>query len=420
MSLRDVPSSRREALAADAADPLASFRDLFVLDEAGPVYMDGNSLGRQPKATALALSRLLEEWGSELVGGWQHWADLPQRVGDRVGRLVGAAPGQVVVADSTTVNLYKLAAAALDGRPGRDEVVADARDFPTVRYVVQGLASQRGLRVRWLDGPWAEGPSVAGVSGVLSPRTALVCLSGVNFRSGAVADMAGVNRAAHEAGALVVWDLSHAGGAVPVDLDGTGSDLAVGCGYKYLNGGPGAPAWLYVRATLQGELLPHVWGWWGQEGQFEMGPEYRPVAGIGRFLSGTPSLMGLVALDAGIEPLLEAGMEALWHKARRLTLLMAERAEQVLVPLGARLASPARDEERGGHISVAHELAWPATRLLVERGLVVPDFRPPDVLRLAPVPLYTRYVEAWDAVGHLAAVLADEQVRVPVPRSRVT
>lgn len=416
-----VPSSRAEAAAADVSDPLARYRDLFVVDDSGPVYLDGNSLGRQPKAAAMAVQRLLEEWAGELVSGWHHWTDLPSAVGDQVGELVGAGPGQVVVADSTTVNLYKLACAALDARPGRTQVLADAHDFPTVRYVLQGLARQRGLRVHWLegDGP-CEGLRPSHVAGAMSAETALVCLSGVNFRSGAVVDMAQVNHCAHARGALVLWDLSHAAGAVPVELDRTGADLAVGCGYKYLNGGPGAPAWLYVRSELQAELVAPVWGWWGQADQFDMRQDYEPVAGVERFLSGTPAVFGAAALQAGTGPLLAAGMGPLWAKTRQLMALLAERVDQRLLPLGARLASPGDPGRRGGHLAVAHEHSRAAARLLVERGLVVPDFRPPDVLRLAPVAIYTRFVEVWDGVEALAEVLSDPAVRRPAGRARVT
>ena len=418
--------SRSEALAADASDPIAACRGLFVVDEQGPVYLDGNSLGRQPEAAVEAAHRTLGEWAVDLVGGWERWMDVPAQVGDLVGRLVGAQPGQVVLADSTTVNLYKLAAAALDARPGRRVVVADAHDFPTVRYVLQGLAARSDLEVRWLEGGPCEAVGGTEVAAALTAvradggDVALVCLSGVNYRSGAVADMPAVNEAARRAGALTLWDLSHAAGAVPVQLDRSGADLAVGCSYKYLNGGPGAPAWLYVRRELQDRLVSPVWGWWGQAAQFEMGPVYEPVRDAGRFLSGTPSVMGAALVKAGVEPLLTAGMDALWAKTVALVDLLAARVEKRLVPLGARIASPSRRERRGGHLAVAHEHARAAGRLLIERRLVVADFRPPDVLRLAPVAIYTRFSEVWDAVEALAEVLASPEVRLPVPPARLT
>ena len=381
------------------------------------------------------VARLLDEWGRDLVGGWDRWADLPVTVGDRIGQLIGAAPGQVVVSDSTTVNLYKLAMAAVDAKADRTVIVGDAEDFPTVRYVLEGIAAERGRRLRLVATDPVEGiaasPSpanatedffeaIAGRSDHADGDIALVCLSAVNYRSGAVVDLASVTAAAHRAGALVLCDLSHAAGAIPVDLDGSGVDLAVGCSYKYLNGGPGAPAWAYVRAGLQASLRQPVWGWWGQRDQFAMGAGYDPVPNIARFLAGTPDVLGTVAVDCGTAPLLAAGMPALWAKTRRLVALLARRTEQLLVPLGARAASPSDPGRRGGHLAVSHPDAYNAARLLIERGLVVPDFRAPDVLRLAPVALYTGFVDVWDATEHVASVLADPAVHLAVPRKRVT
>ena len=351
---------------------------------------------------------------------------MPTVVGDRIGQLVGAAPGQVVVSDSTTVNLYKLAVAAVDARPRRAVILADGNDFPTVRYVLQGVAARSGYRLDMLSTDPVEGVDVASVAAALGAAAtagddiALVCLSAVNYRSGAVVDMAAVNDVARQFGALTLWDCSHAAGAVPVELDASGADLAVGCGYKYLNGGPGAPAWLYARSALAATLRPPVWGWWGQKDQFAMGDAYDPVDGLGRFLAGTPGVLGTIAVDAGIAPLLAAGIGPLWDKARHLVALMADRAQARLVPLGARLASPVDPGRRGGHVALSHEHAWSAARLLIERGLVVPDFRPPDVMRLAPVAIYTRYVDVWDAVERMATVLSDPAVVSDVPKKRVT
>jgi kynureninase len=478
LPVEGIPQTRTEAIEADRLDPLASYRDEFVVSPAGPIYLDGNSLGRRPRATAPAVARLLDEWGRDLVGGWDRWADLPVTVGDRIGQLIGAAPGQVVVSDSTTVNLYKLAMAAVDAKADRTVIVGDAEDFPTVRYVLQGIAAERGRRLRLVATDAVEGitasplPATGPARGPVPPAgaedffeaiigradhadgahgpdhtdgadhadhtdgadgadhadhadhadgdIALVCLSAVNYRSGAVADLTSVTDAAHRAGALVLWDLSHAAGAVPVDLDGSGVDLAVGCSYKYLNGGPGAPAWAYVRAGLQASLRQPVWGWWGQRDQFAMGAGYDPVPNIARFLSGTPDVLGTVAVDCGIAPLLAAGMPALWAKTRRLVALLARRTEQLLVPLGARTASPSDPGRRGGHLAISHPDAYNAARLLIERGLVVPDFRAPDVLRLAPVALYTGFVDVWDATEHVASVLTDPAVHLAVPRKRVT
>jgi kynureninase len=363
---------------------------------------------------------VLEEWGRDLVRGWDRWMDLAITIGDRIGGLIGAAPGQVVLSDSTTVNLYKLAVAAVDAKASRRVVVGDANDFPTVRYVLQGIAARDNLRLKLLASDPVEGVDAAAMEAALDDGVALVCLSAVNYRSGAVADMAAVNRAARRAGAITLWDLSHAAGAVPMNLDGDGADLAVGCSYKYLNGGPGSPAWLYVRSALQPSLRQPVWGWFGQRDQFAMRADYDPVDDIGRFLAGTPAVLGAAAIEAGTAPLLAAGLPALSAKAHRLVALLARRTEELLVPLGAAIASPTNPERRGGHLAVSHPNAWNAVQLLIQRGLVVPDFRPPDVLRLAPVPIYTRFVDVWDAAERIASVLADPAVSIAVPKKRVT
>ena len=415
-----VPQTREEAIEADRLDPLARYRDEFVLNPAGPIYLDGNSLGRQTRATAAAVDAIAREWGWDLVGGWEHWIDLPGAVGDRIGQLIGAAPGQVVVSDSTTVNLYKLAVAAMDASPGRTEIVGDRHDFPTVRYVLQGVAERAGGQLRLLETDPVDGLGAADIVDAIDDEVALVCLSGVNYRSGALVDLPAVTSVAHRAGALTLWDLSHAAGVVPVDLDGAGVDLAVGCTYKYLNGGPGAPAWLYVRAALQATLRQPVWGWWGQRDQFSMGADYDPAEGIDRFLAGTPAVIGIAAVDAGIAPLLAAGIPAVWAKSRLLVSLLAQRAEELLVPLGAKVGSPSAADRRGGHFAISHPDSWSAARLLIERGLVVSDFRPPDVLRLAPVALYTSFVEVWDAVERIATVLSDPSRRAAVAKKRAT
>jgi kynureninase len=416
-----APGTRAEAAEADYLDPLAPFKDEFLINRGGPIYLDGNSLGRQPRATTGALGHWLEEWARDLVGAWERWAELPAAVGDRVGQLVGAAPGQVVISDSTTVNLYKLAVAAIDARADRPVIVADANDFPTVRYVLQGIAERQQRVLRLVETDPVEGVEAGALAEVVADDVGLVCLSGVNYRSGAVVDMPAVNRLAHQAGALTLWDLSHAAGAVPVQLDASGADLAVGCGYKYLNGGPGAPSWLYVRAGLQKTLRQPVWGWWGQQDQFAMADAYDPVPDVGRFLAGTPPVGGIVALDAGIAPLLAAGLPAVWEKTRQLVTLLADRGEELLTPLGARSASPTRPARRGGHFAVTHPDAWAATRALVDRGLVVPDFRSPNVIRLAPVALYTGYLDAWEAVERVASVLADPSIRTTdIPRRWIT
>jgi len=404
----------------DLADPLARHRVQFTAaDEDGPIYLDGNSLGRPSQAVTEALADALRDWSDNLVGGWSRWIDLPATVGDRIGRLIGAAPGQVIVCDSTTVNLYKLAAAGLAARPDRRVVVADADDFPTDRYVLQGLAAATGCELRLLNGGAIDGLDVDALEAAIDADTALVCLSHVNFRSGARLDVAGVTEAAHRRGALVLWDLCHSAGAVPIGLDQAGADLAVGCTYKYLNGGPGSPAFLYVRRDLQTQLRQPVWGWFGQRDQFAMGPRYEPETGMARFLAGTPPVLGLLAVDAAAAVVEAAGIPALWAKSQQLTATLVDLVRSRLEPLGATLASPSDPARRGAHVSVAHPRAWPWCRALTERRLVVGDFRPPDVIRLGPAPLYTRYVDVFDAVERMASVL-EAGVDDTLDRPRVT
>lgn len=389
-------TDRAHAEALDAADPLASFRDRFVIDDPKRIYVDGNSLGRLPRETPARLARRVEEWGSRLVTAWHDWIDLPAQVGDALAPIIGARPREVLVADSTTVNLYKLASAALDIRPGA--IVGRADDFPTDRYVLEGLAAQHGRELRLVED----------VVGALEPPVALVCLSHVDYRTGTLADMAAVTAAVHEAGALAVWDLSHAAGAMPVELEAGGADLAVGCTYKYLNAGPGSPAFLYVRSELQPRLTSPIWGWFGQRDQFAMGPRYDPVEGIGRFQAGTPPILGLTAVEVGVELITEAGIDRLREKSVALTELVVALHDAWLEPLGFALGTPREPARRGAHVSLRHPDAWRICRALIERADVIPDFRGPDSVRIGLPPLYTRFVDAWDAVDRLRRLVKSE------------
>ena len=394
---------RAAAVTLDLEDPLAPYRRQFNTE--GPIYLDGNSLGRPSASVVERLAEAVRDWSENLGGGWSRWIDLPAAVGDRVGRLIGAGPGQVVVCDSTTVNLYKLAAAALSAQPGRQVILADADDFPTDRYVLQGLAELSGRELRLLHGSAVDGLDTEAVDAAIDARTALVCLSHVNFRSGARLDLAAITEAAHRRGALVLWDLCHSAGAIPVDLDEARADLAVGCTYKYLNGGPGSPAFAYVRRDLQVRLRQPVWGWFGQQDQFAMGPKYDPTSGMGRFLAGTPPVLGLLAVDAAAQTLESAGVPALWAKSQQFTAMLVDLIRDRLEPLGATLASPTDPGRRGAHVSVAHPRAWPWCKALIDRRMVIGDFRPPDVIRLGPAPLYTRFVDVFDAVQKMTEVL---------------
>jgi kynureninase len=408
----------------DREDPLAWLRDQFVIDDPDLIYMDGNSLGRLPKRSLERLRTVLsEEWGRGLIRSWnEHWMDLPARAGDLIGEhLVGAAPGQVLVSDSTSVNLYKLAAAALDARPGRDVIVSDRHNFPSDRYVLEGLAAARGLELRLVEFDELLGPSAEAVADAIDDRTALLSLSHVDYRSGALADMTAINRVARRAGALTLWDLCHAVGAVPVELDASGTDLAVGCTYKYLNAGPGAPAFLYVRREHQASLRQPIWGWYGQRDQFAMAQGYDPPGEISRFLVGTPFVPGVALVEEGAALLAEAGIDRLRAKGVALTELLIEVHDRWLAPLGFTLATPRNAALRGSHVSLAHEDGYRICRALITKAMVIPDFRPPDRVRLGPAPATTRFVDVWDAMERLRSVVADGlHHEVDPVRTRVT
>jgi kynureninase len=407
--------TREAALAADAADPLAAMRERFVVEEDGPLYVDGNSLGRLPRATADALAALVADWGGRLVGGWEEWIELPTAVGDELAAAVlGAGPGEVLVCDSVTVNLFKLAQAAIAARPDARALVADAADFPTDRYVLSGLAERHGLELRWAT------PEEAGAA-CAPGDVALACFSHVDYRTGAVADMAAVSGAIQAGGALAMWDLSHAVGSVEVDLEGAGADLAVGCTYKYLNAGPGAPAFLYVRRSHQERLRSPIQGWFGAADQFAMGPAYEPERGVARFLAGTPAIAGLVAVRAGVALFAEAGIGAVAAKGRALTDLAVALHDAWLAPLGFALGSPRDAARRGAHVALRHPGAWAVCRALIERAGVLPDFRAPDIVRFGFPALYTRHVDVWDAIDRLRAlVAAGEHEGIDTAPRRVT
>jgi kynureninase len=399
--------SRAAAGERDRADPLARFRGEFLIPDDDIVYMDGNSLGRPLQAVGAALARVVgEDWSARLIRSWtEGWMELPLTLGDQIGALLGAAAGQVAVADSTTVCFYKAASAALDARPGRLEIVTDRGNFPTDRYVLESLAAARGLRVRWLDpADRTLGPSREEVAAVLSDQTALVTFTHVDYRSAAILDMTAITQVAHDAGALTIWDLSHSVGSVPVELDAAGADLAVGCTYKYLFGGPGAPAFIYVRSDLQASLRQPVWGWLGRRDPLRMDPGYEPAAGIRGFLSGTPPILALSALAPGIEVVTRAGLDRIRAKGIALTELAIALADRWLAEHGVTVASPRDASIRGAHVALAHRDAAALCGRLADRGVLV-DYRAPDVVRLGLSPLTTRFVEVWDGVSVLREVL---------------
>ena len=401
---------RSYAQGLDAADQLAHFRDRFVQPGWDDViYLNGNSLGPLPVRTQARIAEIVDQdWGVGLVRSWDKWVHLPRQAGDMLGeQLLGAASGQVIVCDSVTVNLYKLAFAALDYRSGRDVIVTDDDNFPTDRYVLEGVAGQRGCELRMIHSDIDDGVSERALAEALDDRVALVELSHVAYRSGALADMAKLTALIHRAGALALWDLCHSVGAVPIELDGAGADLAVGCTYKYVNAGPGAPALLYVRDELQHQLRQPIWGWFGQRDQFEMGPRYDPAPGISAFLTGTPDVMGAVAVEEGARLLAEAGLPQLRAKSIALTQYLIALADSSLVPLGFAVASPRDPVRRGGHVSLRHDDARQLSHALLRAGIVA-DYRTPDRIRLAPVPLFNSFTQVWDAMDRLRELAASK------------
>ena len=399
------------AAVLDAADPLAHCRRLFLTgpDDDVVSYLDGNSLGRPLRAAAERIEAFVRtSWAGRLIRGWdEEWLDLPLVLGDRIASTVlGAAGGQTVVADSTTVLLYKLARGALALRPGRDEVVVDTDNFPTDRYVLEGIADELGLRLRWVEPDPRSGVEPADLAPALGERTALVLLSHVAYRSGHLAPAAELTALIHDVGALALWDLSHSVGSVPLELDAWGVDLAVGCTYKYLNGGPGSPAFAYVRAEHQEQFRQPVQGWLGRADAFEMGSGYEPAAGIRRVLSGTPPVLGMIALQDMVALIDEVGMTAVRAKSLELSAFAADLSAAWLAPLGVRLATPAEAERRGAHLTLDH----PAFRTLLPRlwrSGVIPDFRAPEGLRLGLAPLSTSFGEVLSGVAAIRDLLQD-------------
>lgn len=383
----------------DLEDPLAHCRELFQLPE-GLLYFDGNSLGPMPLATRRHLPEVLDEqWGTSLIRSWNDhsWIDLPRRVGVKIAPLVGAASHEVVVADSTSVNLFKGLAAALDLRRGRSVILMDDGQFPTDLYIGEGIGN-------WVSGVRLRRVPRGELSASLDEQVAVVCLSHVDYRTGELLDMARWTEAAHTRGALILWDLSHSAGALEVDLAGCGADLAVGCGYKFLNGGPGAPAFLFVAEALQAEARSPLSGWLGHRRPFAFEPDYAPALGIDRFQCGTPPILSLAALDAGLAAFDGVELGKIRHKSIALGELFLELVEPRLTDWEMEVVSPRRAEERGSQISLRHHQGYAVIQALISRG-VIGDFRVPDVLRFGLTPLYQRFVDVWNLVEHLDRVM---------------
>ncbi len=397
------------AAALDAADQLASFRSEFIGsdDPAIGAYLDGNSLGRPLLATGDRLSSFVEQiWGKRLIRAWDEgWMDEPIRIGDQIGRVaLGAVPGQTVVGDSTSVMLYKWIRAALASQPGRDEIIADIGNFPTDRFLVEGIAAELGMQVRWLKAERSGGVTADQVSEVVGSRTALLLLSDVAYRSGYLADVPAITALAHDHGALVLWDVCHSAGVIPQQFDDWQVDLAVGCTYKYLNGGPGSPAFGYVRADLHERLRQPIQGWMGSSSPFEMAEHYTPSDGIRRFLSGTPSIVGMLAIQDMLALIEQVGLEAIRAKSVALTEFAIQVSDRVLDPLGVRVGSPRDPARRGSHVTLEHPDFRVVIARLWELG-VIPDFRPPDGLRIGLSPLSTSFAEVYRGLLAVREVL---------------
>jgi kynureninase len=407
----------------DEQDPLAALRGQFLTGEPDLIYLDGNSLGRLSIPVRDRLDQVIRhEWGQGLVRSWHDWITWPTRAGDLIGaHLLGARRGEVIVCDSTSVNLYKLATAALGARPGRTAIVTDDDNFPSDRYVLQGVAQQHGAELRLVHTNIDEGPDLDDLQAAVGPDTALISLSHVAYRSGALTDMAAINQIAHRSGALVLWDLAHSAGAVPVQLEETAADLAVGCTYKYLNAGPGAPAFLYVRKELQPQLRQPIWGWFGQTDQFDMEPHYRPRQDITRYLTGTPDITGIAAVEESVRLLADAGIAALRTKSIALTSYLVQLADAWLAPLGFTLASPRNPIRRGSHVALRHDDAYRISQALIETARVVPDYRTPNRLRLGLPPATTTYTDIHHAMQRLTELVTDRRhLEMTVRRRAVT
>jgi kynureninase len=412
--------TRDDCVQRDAADPLASMRDHFAMGPAdgdGLIYLDGNSLGALPKHATLHVMRVMEEeWGRGLIRSWNTagWIDLPQRIGDKIATLIGAGRGEAIVADSTSINMFKaLTAAIAVANPGRRRIVSERTNFPTDLYIAESVAREHGMELALLD----EGE----IAGQLDDRLAVLMLTHVNYRTGRMHSMREVTHAAHQAGAIVIWDLAHSAGAVPVDLRGASADFAVGCGYKYLNGGPGAPAFIWVNPQHLARMDREGWrqplsGWLGHAQPFAFTPEYQPANGIRRFVCGTPPVLSLAALEVGVDTLLSAnrsgGITAIRDKSIALTELFMTLVDE-RPALGFTIVTPREPQARGSQVSIAHAGdGYAIMQALIGRG-VIGDFRAPDILRFGFTPLYTRFTDVWDAVDRLSLVMSTDEWKEP-------
>lgn len=397
----------------DRQDPLVAFRQRFAIPDSELIYLDGNSLGRPGKASLERLECLADEWSHDLIQGYNKgWWHAPARVGDKLAQLIGAASGQVVACDTVSINLFKLAHAALFVSTGRYKIVTDTLNFPSDLYILQGLVHSLGdqhtiVRVGSRDGDIT--PDLETLEQAIDDSTALVTLSHVTFKSGYLYDMRAITQLAHQRGALVLWDLSHSAGALPVALDECDVDFVIGCTYKYLNGGPGSPAFLYVNRDLQQKVVSPIWGWWGQKDPFTFDLDYTPAMGVARFLSGSQSPLSMLTMEAALDPFLEIGMDAIRSKSLLLSEYLIFLSDVYLASLGFRLGTPRQPERRGSHVSLRHDEGYRINRALIAEMDVIPDFREPDNLRLGLAPLYTRFEDVWRGIDRIRRVVEEKR-----------
>lgn len=421
-------TDREYALELDRNDPLAHFRSRFVITDPDMCYLDGNSLGRLPHSTVIAVNEYMtQEWGREVVTGWSHWVDEAQPIGDLIGHsALGAGPGQMLACDTTSVNFYQLALAAINARPGRKTIITDAANFPTDRYILEGIAKQLGLNLVIIDNESAGSADCERITPeilekYLSDDVALVTLEVIQYRSGARNDIKSLTDLTRKYGALLLWDASHAVGAIEMNLDANGADLVVGCTYKYGNSGPGSPAWLYVSKRIQKELQVPIQGWFSQGDQFGMGPVFERAEGIRGYQIASPSLMGLRCVKSAFEIIEEAGIDAIASKAAIGTQMMIDLYDAWLADLGITLLTSRNAKERGGHITLGHPDAARICIALRQFANVIPDYRTPNSIRLAISPLPTSYVEVWDGFQRIRDLVATRQFeKVEEGGSRVT
>lgn len=436
-------TSKDFARQLDAQDPLASFRDLFLIHDPNLIYLDGNSLGVLPKSAQQKAREVVDEqWGKDLIRGWNKgWWEAPVRIGDKLGQIIGAGAGQVLVTDSVSLNLFKLATSALTLQPNKKRIITDTFNFPSDLYILQGIVNLLDGRVsgefRYAENatqpppPYRDHeiirigasdnditPDISGLESAINENTALVTLSHVVFKSGYIYDMQRITELAHSKGALVLWDLSHSVGSVPIELDKCNADFAIGCTYKYLNGGPGAPAFLYVNKNIQDKLSSPIWGWWGQKKPFDFDLDYQPAAGAQRFLAGTQPMLSMLIMEAGIEPTLQAGMDALRQKSILMTDYAVYLTENLLAKYGFTIGSPTDSSQRGSHISIRHAEGYRINRALIEEMNVIPDFRAPDNLRLGFAPLYISFAEIWEGFDRIRKVM-EEKLYEKYPKQKL-